>query len=127
MNLWSALPDDERASERVAIYAFAVVLVIVAGGVFFIWASAAGKAGSIADVVGAGMGVIGTLGGAIVGHRLGSAKRREDQTQHDNVITGRLDEIRGLLHGLSNDTATAVTDSTEDSAVTDSTEDLAGQ
>jgi hypothetical protein len=116
MNLWSNLPDEERASERVVIYAFAVVLVVVAGAVFFIWASATGKAGSIADVVGAGVGVIGTLGGAVVGHRLGSASRREDQTQHDD-IRERLDEIRGVLDGLSSDTSAAVADGADDSGV----------
>jgi hypothetical protein len=65
---------------------FIAVILIVTAALVVIASAGSAKAQSIADVAAGGLGVIGTLGGAFVGHRLGSAGRRETQK--------RLDELR---------------------------------
>jgi hypothetical protein len=77
------LSPEERAAERMMLASFVAVMLIVTGALLVIGLSGSEKAQSIADVAAGGLGVIGTLGGAFVGHRLGSAGRREAEQRLD--------------------------------------------
>ncbi len=82
------LAPEERAAERLLLWGFLTVVVITAAALAVIALGGSDKAQSMADVASQALGVIGTLGGAFVGHRLGSAGRREAQARLDALGGG---------------------------------------
>ena len=84
----SDLSVEERGAEKVLGWGFIGVAVIVVAGLAAItliehWNAA--SAPDVADMVGSGLSVIGTLGGAVVGHRLGSSGRRKAEEDRRKV------------------------------------------
>jgi hypothetical protein len=97
----SATDSEDSFSVRELAYVLVVVAVVAAGAVAAIIAADGSKSDAIAAIAAAVISVIGTLVGAVTGHRLGSAGRRAAEAR------GRRAEQRVAMYRAHLDDATA--------------------
>jgi hypothetical protein len=71
------------------------LIVLVALGAMLVMelrtpGSAAGVAGSVADIVTASLGLVGTLAGLFAGHRLGASGKKKAEDERDAAVRDRV-------------------------------------
>jgi hypothetical protein len=89
-------PEDVNAGRVVwgALAALALIVLVALGTMLVMElrtsGSAAGVAGSVADIATASLGLVGTLAGLFAGHRLGASGKKKAEDQRDAAVEDRV-------------------------------------